>query len=133
MYSVGAQLSTAATNARILGLAGLESLDGFLLRTRGSLRGRLAAGNRWSRKIGSGSSSNLLHIDCELDSVYSGLGTQIVHARLQAQLPTMKMHGRQLRGGRVRHVDVERLRLVDIRATVCSHVQHNPLLNFPHG
>mmetsp|Transcript_108018 Transcript_108018/g.220529 ORF Transcript_108018/g.220529 Transcript_108018/m.220529 type:complete len:279 (+) Transcript_108018:406-1242(+) len=45
----------------------------------------------------------------------------------------MEVHGRELGRCRIGHVDVQRLRLVDIRAAVRRHVQHDPLLDLPHG
>mmetsp|Transcript_43526 Transcript_43526/g.93229 ORF Transcript_43526/g.93229 Transcript_43526/m.93229 type:complete len:535 (+) Transcript_43526:75-1679(+) len=80
---------------------------------------------------GLGSILDLVHIDCELDGIDSCLGSQVVHACLQSFGPAVEVHGGQLGMSHVRHVDVQRLRLIDVDATVSSHVDDHALLDLP--
>mmetsp|Transcript_25495 Transcript_25495/g.80440 ORF Transcript_25495/g.80440 Transcript_25495/m.80440 type:complete len:380 (-) Transcript_25495:95-1234(-) len=119
--------SRTAVDASVLRLACLELLDGLLLRT-GCSFGRLR--RRLARAAGL---PDLLDIHGELDGVDGRLGPQVVHARLEAQLPAVEVHGRELRRRGVDHVDVQRLRLVDVSAPVGCHVEHDLLLDLPDG
>lgn len=57
-------------------------------------------------------------VNGELDGVRLGSGAEVVHAGLQALLPRVEVHRRQLAEGSLRHVDVHRLRLADVRSPV---------------
>merc|ERR1719235_1340623 len=73
-----------------------------------------------------------VHINCEFDRINSSLCAQVVHTCFESLLPSMEMHGRELCRGSIYHVDVERLGLVNVCATICSHVKHCTLLDFPN-
>ena len=84
----------------------LQALRFFLLvsggRSLGSLFIALAS-------LGSGGSFRF--VDCELDGGRGGFGSQVIHAGLQAQLPAVKVHRRQLAIVGLRHVNVQRLQV----------------------
>mmetsp|Transcript_10136 Transcript_10136/g.26796 ORF Transcript_10136/g.26796 Transcript_10136/m.26796 type:complete len:333 (+) Transcript_10136:419-1417(+) len=119
-----ARFSRAAVEARAFRCCGLELLDGPLLR---ALRRRLL---RLRRTLGGGA-ADLVDLDCELDRIGGSLGAQVVHARLEADLPAVEVHGRELGRCRVRHVDVQGLRLVDVHTTIGRHVQDRALHDLP--
>lgn len=75
----------------------------------------------------------LLLVDGELDRVHRGLGAEVVHARLEPELPRVEVHGRELAVVGVGNVDVERLGLVDERATVGGHLEDHLLGDLPYG
>eukprot|EP00443_Scrippsiella_acuminata_P106504 CAMPEP_0115588782 /NCGR_PEP_ID=MMETSP0272-20121206/8898_1 /TAXON_ID=71861 /ORGANISM="Scrippsiella trochoidea, Strain CCMP3099" /LENGTH=90 /DNA_ID=CAMNT_0003023901 /DNA_START=286 /DNA_END=555 /DNA_ORIENTATION=+ len=89
-------LSGAAIDARWLGLGSPQLLDRALLHARHLAR------------LGA-CSSDFIHLDRELDGVGGCLRAQVVHARLQAQLPAVEVHGREFRSGGINHVDVQGL------------------------
>ena len=74
-----------------------------------------------------------LRLKGELNGISSGLGAEVVHARLEALAPAVEVHGRDLGGVRINHVDVEGLALVNVGASVGGHVQDALLLDFPRG
>lgn len=49
------------------------------------------------------------------------LSAQIIHTSFKTQLPAEKMHRRQLIGSRFGHVNIQRLRLIDVQATLGRH------------
>mmetsp|Transcript_30078 Transcript_30078/g.86588 ORF Transcript_30078/g.86588 Transcript_30078/m.86588 type:complete len:216 (-) Transcript_30078:1889-2536(-) len=109
--------SRATIDARLDRLGCLQLLDRTLLDALLCRRGRAL---------------DLVHADRELDGVHGRLRAQVVHPRLQAQLPAVEVHRRQLRGRGIDHVDVDRLRLVDVDAALGSHVQYRALLDLPN-
>mmetsp|Transcript_9849 Transcript_9849/g.29471 ORF Transcript_9849/g.29471 Transcript_9849/m.29471 type:complete len:237 (+) Transcript_9849:2-712(+) len=130
--------SSAAAHATVLGLVGLQPLDGLLLRTwcwlgRGGRLGIASWFGLLRNSLARGGPAHLLNLHGELDCIGGSLCSQVVEAGLKTKLPAVEVHGRQLRGCRIHHVDVQRLRLVDVSATVGCHVQDNPLLDLPDG
>ncbi|KAH0357813.1 hypothetical protein KCU83_g235, partial [Aureobasidium melanogenum] len=75
----------------------------------------------------------LLLVDSELNWSGSSHGTKVVHAGLQAELPTSEVHAGNLTHSRSLHVNVERLRLVDEGTTVSGHLNNVTLAEFPNG
>ncbi|KAI6757641.1 hypothetical protein HG531_003466 [Fusarium graminearum] len=57
----------------------------------------------------------------------------IVHASLETELPASEVHAGDLAHGRVLHVNVERLRLINEGTTVSSHLHNLSLRNLPHS
>ncbi|KAH3677659.1 hypothetical protein OGATHE_000313 [Ogataea polymorpha] len=72
-------------------------------------------------------------VNGELDRSSSSLGSEVVHAGLESFLPAIEVHRRQLAHGWVLEVDIHRLRLVDVRASVGRHVDNAFLRNLPDG
>mmetsp|Transcript_52724 Transcript_52724/g.60590 ORF Transcript_52724/g.60590 Transcript_52724/m.60590 type:complete len:237 (+) Transcript_52724:318-1028(+) len=74
----------------------------------------------------------LLDVDSELDCVHGRSSAEVVHACLQALLPCVKVHGRQLADLWGLKEQVERLALVNVLSTRSSHVNEVLLANLPH-
>src|SRR5690606_26710499 len=72
-------------------------------------------------------------INGELDGIDGRAGPEIVHARLEALFPAIKVHGGEFGGAWVPNVDVKGLTLVDKSATVSGHVNNGLLADFPDG
>ncbi|KAG9533387.1 hypothetical protein KCU93_g70, partial [Aureobasidium melanogenum] len=89
----------------------------------------------WGRVAGNVGVSDLelLLVDSELNWSGSSHGTKVVHAGLQAELPTSEVHAGNLTHSRSLHVNVERLRLVDEGTTVSGHLNNVTLAEFPNG
>ena len=69
----------------------------------------------------------------ELNCVGFRARAQVVHAGFEARAPRVEVHRSELSRGRLRHVNVQALRLANERAPVRRHVQAHLLLDFPHG
>lgn len=82
--------------------------------------------------VGVGNLKSLL-VDSELDGSSGSLGTEIVHASLETELPTGEVHGGDLAHRRILHVNVEGLRLIDEGTTVSSHLDDGTLRELPDG
>lgn len=92
--------------------------------------------NLWRRRNSLAICSKLVNLPSRgsyLDSVYSRSRSKIVHASLETLLPRVEMHGCQFTIGRFGHEKVERLRLINKGATIGSHVNDNPLWQFPNS
>src|SRR5690606_1500197 len=63
-----------------------------------------------------------LLVDRKLNGGGGSLGSEIVHARLEALLSAIKVHGSELAHGWVLDVNVERLALINVCGSVGSHV-----------
>lgn len=74
-----------------------------------------------------------LLIDSELNRGSGSLRSQVVHARLQTELPAGKVHAGDLAHGRVLHMDVERLGLINEGTSVGGHLDDLALGNLPNG
>ncbi len=72
-------------------------------------------------------------VDGELDSLRGGPRAEVVHARLEAFLPAVEVHARQLAECRRLEMHVERLALADERAAVRREVEHFLLADLPDG
>mmetsp|Transcript_72697 Transcript_72697/g.210465 ORF Transcript_72697/g.210465 Transcript_72697/m.210465 type:complete len:386 (+) Transcript_72697:277-1434(+) len=116
--------SSAAIQADLLWLLSLQARDGLQLRGRGACVLLRSSSDRLPHPV---------NFDGELDRVDRRLRAEVVHAGLQAELPAVEVHGGQLRRGGVHHVDVQGLRLVDVDAAICRHVDDHPLLDLPHS
>lgn len=127
--------SSTATHTCVLWLTCLEPFDRLLLnRTPNCARCRCQAHSiaacRWKLSC-CVCPPHLVHLNSEFDCVGRCLGAQVVHARLQTQLPTMEVHGGEFGNCGIDHMDVKRLGLVNV-CTACSrHSEHNPLLDLP--
>mmetsp|Transcript_61709 Transcript_61709/g.93140 ORF Transcript_61709/g.93140 Transcript_61709/m.93140 type:complete len:96 (+) Transcript_61709:113-400(+) len=84
--SLQALTSSAATNASLLWLASFQILDGLLLCVR-------CGCSSTADNLTATGPPDFLDLHRELNGVGSRLGAQVVHTRLQAQLPAMEMHG----------------------------------------
>ena len=116
--------SGSAADAAVLWLSSLELVDGLLLHRRSPRCGAPSCLWRPLPGLGSAGPPHLLRIDSKLDRLCGGLGAKVVHAGLRAELPAVEVHGGELRGCRIHHVDVEGLRLVDVLAALGRHVEH---------
>lgn len=101
-------------------------------------RGHVAGASRRSTLLGealtsSGGINKLesLLIDSELNRGGSSLCAQVVHASLETQLPASEVHAGNLAHGRIAHVDVEGLGLIDKGTTVSGHLDNLALRNLP--
>ena len=79
------------------------------------------------------SGPDLLLIHREFNSIRRRTRAEVIHARLQALLPSIKVHRGQFRSIGLGHEDIEGLGLVDEGATVGGHVDERPLFNLPYG
>mmetsp|Transcript_8651 Transcript_8651/g.23493 ORF Transcript_8651/g.23493 Transcript_8651/m.23493 type:complete len:441 (+) Transcript_8651:1767-3089(+) len=108
------------------GLGGLGGTSAVGLVLLGSQCRRVGAGNLVALFLGKS-----LLIDREFDGISGSASPQVVHARLESLLPGVEVERRQLAKVGIRHVDVERLGLVDVRAPVGSHVDQDALFDLP--
>ena len=72
-------------------------------------------------------------IDRELQRLCGGPRPEIVHARLQALLPAVEVHARELAHCWCLEVDVEGLGLANVRATIRREVDNLLLRDLPDG
>lgn len=68
----------------------------------------------------------------KLDGVHRSFGAQVVHARFQALLPGVEVHGRELAEIGIFYKQVHALALANVRAPVGGHVYDGLLAQFPH-
>mmetsp|Transcript_11258 Transcript_11258/g.26913 ORF Transcript_11258/g.26913 Transcript_11258/m.26913 type:complete len:242 (-) Transcript_11258:1954-2679(-) len=73
------------------------------------------------------------HVHGELDGICCCLAAEIVLTGLQPPSPAVEMHRRELGCSYVRHVNVQGLRLVNVWATVSSHINNGSLLDLPYS
>jgi len=120
----------AARSGRIPRLRAARQADFWFGRPLRCSAGRIARGaNLWSFRGVLCIRSR--HIHSELDCIGSRLRPQVVHASLQAQLPAVEMHGRELRGRAISHVNIQALTLADVRRPISGHFQDALLLDLP--
>ena len=73
-----------------------------------------------------------VYVDSELDGVASWSRPEVVLSSLQSLAPSVEMHHRHLVKLRVFLVEVQTLRLTDVRASGNSKVHHLLLADLPH-
>lgn len=78
-----------------------------------------------------GTGKNAL-VNGELNGLSSGSGAQVIHAGLQALLPSVEMHAGQLTHGRSLQVHVKRLALANESTTVGSKIEDLLLTDLPN-
>ena len=74
-----------------------------------------------------------VYVDSELDGVASWSRPEVVLSSLQSLAPSVEMHQRHLVKLRVFLVEVQTLRLADVRSSGNSKVHHFLLADLPHG
>jgi hypothetical protein len=74
---------------------------------------------------------NSLEVNSEFDGIDSWSGSQIIHSSLEPAFPSIKMHGGDFGVIRLRHENIQRLRLVYKRRPSSSQVDDLPLRELP--
>lgn len=74
-----------------------------------------------------------LDVHCELDGISGRLGSEVVLASLESNLPGIEVGSCQLAVGWLCHVDVQTLRLANIRCSSSGQVDECFLRDLPHS
>src|SRR5277367_4775971 len=90
----------------------------------------------WGRSLSSDicvGDLELFLVDGELNGGRRSHCSQVVHARLEAQLPACEMHRSDLAHGWLFDVNVERLRLINECTPISCHLYYCTLTDLPDG
>ena len=75
----------------------------------------------------------LFNVDSELNGITRGTGSQVVLASLKTLFPCIEVHRCHFAEVRFSHVNIETLRLTNVRSTGDCAVEESPLRNLPNG